>query len=144
MTDSEKYDSLGRKRLAPERYSQAGGWKSKAKHIVWICKHCSRAWNVSSRSSRYDSKCRQCGTRNSILLTTPQTYYQARQRVTKFSEYSHPEDAQFAARKHNHHWMKRRLPKYDSGSFEKASLLNKPQGSIDEKGHHHPKTKEMS
>ncbi|GAG85727.1 unnamed protein product, partial [marine sediment metagenome] len=53
----KKTDSLGRPRLAPERYSQHGG-RSAQKHFVWFCKRCSRAWNVTSKSNRYDSVCR--------------------------------------------------------------------------------------
>ena len=122
--DSKKYDSLGRKRLDPQDYSQSGGWR-KARHIVWTCKVCSRAWNVSSRSSRYDSKCRQCGTRNSILLTTPQTFYKGRKRVTKFRYYSTAEDAEWAARKRNVEWMRRKTKKgYGTITFVKASRLN--------------------
>ncbi len=122
--DPKKYDSLGRKRLDPQDYSQSGGWR-KARHIVWTCKVCSRAWNVSSRSSRYDSKCRQCGTRNSILLTTPQTFYKGRKRVTKFRYYSTAEDAEWAARKRNVEWMRRKTKKgYGTITFVKASRLN--------------------
>ena len=128
MTDKpepKKYDSLGRKRLNPEDYSQSGGWR-RPRHIVWTCKVCSRAWNVSSRSSRYDSKCRQCGTRNSILLTTPKTYYKGRERVTRFQYYSTAEDAEFAARKRNQSWMRKRTKKgYGTDTFVKASELNK-------------------
>lgn len=120
----KKTDSLGRKRLNPEAYSQSGGWRQ-PRHIVWTCKVCSRAWNVSSRSSRYDSKCRQCGTRNSILLTTPQTFYPGRERVTKFTYFSTAEDAEFAARKKNLNWMARKTKKgFGTDTFVKASELN--------------------
>lgn len=123
--EPKDYDSLGRKRLSPEKYSQSGGWR-RPRHIVWICKVCSRAWNVSSRSSRYDSKCRQCGTRNSILLTTPVSYYPGRKRVTQFRYYSTAEDAEFAARKRNQSWMARRTKKgFGTDTFVKASELNK-------------------
>jgi len=118
-------DSLGRKRLNPEKYSQSGGWRQ-PRHIVWTCKVCSRAWNVSSKSSRYDSKCRQCGTRNSILLTQPGSFYPGRKRVTKFRYYSTAEDAEFAARKRNQSWMRRRTKKnYGTDTFVKASDLHK-------------------
>jgi hypothetical protein len=123
--DPEKYDSLGRKRKAPEDYSQSGGWRT-PRHIVWTCKVCSRAWNVSSKSSRYDAKCRQCGTRNTILLTTPKTFYKGRKRVTHFRYYSTPEDAAFHARIRNEQWMRRRTKKgYGTDTFVQASKLNK-------------------
>lgn len=123
--DPKKYDSLGRKRLDPQDYSQSGGWRQ-PRHIVWVCKSCSRAWNVSSKSSRYDSKCRQCGTRNTILLTTPQTYYKGRERVTRFRYFSTPEDAEYHANLHNVNWMRRRTKKgYGTDTFVRASELNK-------------------
>lgn len=121
----KKVDSLGRKRLNPSDYSQSGGWRQ-PRHIVWTCKQCSRAWNVSSKSSRYDSKCRQCGTRNSILLTTPTSYYKGRERVTQFRYFSTPEDAEFYANKQNVNWMRRRTKLgYGTKTFVKASELNK-------------------
>jgi len=140
----KKTDSLGRKRLAPEAYSQAGG-DYYTRHIVWRCKNCSRAWNLTTRSSRYDSKCRQCGTRNSISLVRRRTLANTRGRVTKFEEYSNPEDAEIYARILNLAWMKARTPKYlAQQGFVKANLHKKPTGSIDAQGHHHPKTREMS
>ena len=141
--DPKKVDSLGRKRLSAEKYSQAGGWR-KARHIVWRCKRCKRAWNVSSKSSRYDAKCRQCGVRNTILLTTPSSFYRGRKRVTTFSYFSTPEDAEFEARRINVNWMKNKLPKNERNtSFVKATFIGNPEGTIDSKGHHYPKTKEM-
>lgn len=123
--DPKKYDSLGRKRLNPEEYSQSGGWR-RARHIVWTCKVCSRAWNVSSKSGRYDAKCRQCGTRNTILLTRPETFYKGRKRVTKFRYYSTAEDAAFHARIRNEQWMRRRTKRgYGTDTFVKASKINK-------------------
>jgi hypothetical protein len=123
--DPKKHDSLGRKRLDPMDYSQSGGWRQ-ARHIVWVCKVCSRAWNVSSKSGRYDSKCRQCGTRNTISLTNPQTFYKGRERVTKFSYYSTPEDAAYAANRHNVNWIRRRTKRgYGTSTFVKASDLMK-------------------
>jgi hypothetical protein len=123
--DPKKYDSLGRKRLAPEAYSQHGGWRHE-QHIVWTCKVCSRAWNVTSKSERYDSKCRQCGTRNSILLRRPNSYYIGRKRVTKFRFFPTAEDAQFNARLRNEQWMRRRTKRgYGTDTFVKASDLHK-------------------
>jgi len=140
----KKTDSLGRKRLNPEAYSQSGG-NYYLRHIVWTCKVCSRAWNVTTKSSRYDSKCRQCGTRNSISLVRRRTLSNTRGRVTFFEEFSHAEDAEIRARILNLAWMKRRTPKYlAQEGFVKASEHMKKRGSIDEKGHHHPKTREMS
>lgn len=142
--DAKKTDSLGRKRLPKERYSQDGG-RSGKKYIVWRCKVCSRAWNVTSKSHRYDSFCRQCGTRNTILMTRPTSYYQARPRVTHFSYYPDAETAAFAARKYNSSWMQRKVKlQYRESGFVKASNFDKLQGSIDSGGHHHPKTKEMT
>ena len=116
--EPKKTDSLGRKRLEPEQYSQSGGWR-KPRHIVWTCKVCSRAWNVSSKSSRYDSKCRQCGTRNSILLSTAS-------------------DAEWNAKVRNEQWMRRRTKRgYGTNTFVKASELNKKrntEGSFPESG----------
>ena len=135
--DPKKYDSLGRKRLNPEEYSQSGGWR-RARHIVWTCKVCSRAWNVSSKSSRYDSKCRQCGTRNSILLTRPQSFYKGRKRVTKFRYFSTASDAEWNAKVRNEQWMRRRTKRgYGTNTFVKASELNKKrntEGSFPESG----------
>lgn len=123
--DPKKTDSLGRNRLPPERYSQSGG-SCGAKHIVWTCKVCSRAWNVTSRSYRYDSKCRQCGTRNSILMTRPQSFYPGRKRVTKFSYFPTAEDASWNARLRNEQWMRRRTKKgYGTNTFVTAGELNK-------------------
>lgn len=142
--DPKKTDSLGRKRLSPEKYSQSGGWRQ-PRHIVWTCKVCSRAWNVASKSSRYDAKCRQCGTRNTILMTRPSSYYKSRPRVTHFSYYPDAETAAFEARKYNQRWMQRKVKlQYRESGFVKASNFNKLQGSIDSNGHHHPKTKEMT
>jgi len=121
----KKTDSLGRKRLEPEQYAQHGGWLP-PKHIVWRCKVCSRAWNVSSKSDRYDSKCRQCGTRNSILLRRPNSFYKGRKRVTWFRLFSSSEDAQFYAQKINFNWMRRKTKKgYGTKTFVKASEINK-------------------
>lgn len=123
--EPKKTDSLGRKRLSPERYSQSGGWRQ-PRHIVWTCKVCSRAWNVSSKSSRYDSKCRQCGTRNSILLTRPGSFYPGRKRVTQFRFFSTAEDAAWNAKVRNEQWMRKRTRRgYGTDSFVKASELNK-------------------
>lgn len=142
--DPKKTDSLGRNRLSSERYSQHGG-TVRPKHIVWRCKVCSRHWNVTSKSYRYDSKCRQCGTRNSILLTLPKTYVKSRERVTQFQYFPDAETAEFVARKKNLVWMENRIKnQYRDSSFVKASMFNKLQGSIDSRGHHHPQTKEMS
>ena len=128
--DPKKTDSLGRNRLPSERYSQSGG-NCQAKHIVWTCKKCSRAWNVTSRSYRYDSKCRQCGTRNSILMTRPQSFYPGRKRVTKFQYFPSAEDAAWNAKKRNVNWMKRRTKKgYGKVSFVKASWLNLKRDEI--------------
>ena len=122
--DPKKTDSLGRKRLAPEKYSQSGGWKQ-PQHIVWTCKVCSRAWNVSSRSDRLDTKCRQCGTRNTILLRRPDSFYSGRKRVTKFRFFPTPGDAEWNARKRNVEWMRRRTKKgYGTITFVPASKLN--------------------
>jgi len=140
----KKVDSLGRKRLAPGAYSQEGG-SYYTRHIVWRCKQCSRAWNVTTKSKRYDSKCRQCGTRNSISLVRKKTYSNTRDRITKFEQFTLAEDAAFEARRLNARWMHLRTPLFEAQSgFSRASLFNKPQGSIDNQGHHHPKTKEMS
>ncbi len=123
--DPKKYDPLGRKRLAPEAYAQHGGWRHE-QHIVWTCKVCSRAWNVTSKSERYDSKCRQCGTRNSILLRRPNSFYPGRKRVTKFRYYPSAEEAEFVARRRNEQWMRRRTKKgYGTDTFVKAKDLNK-------------------
>ncbi len=125
IMDKKKTDSLGRKRLPNEDYSQQGGWRQ-PKHIVWTCKVCSRAWNVTSRSDRYDSKCRQCGTRNSILLRRPNSFYPGRKRVTKFRYYPSAEEAEFVARRRNEQWMRRRTKKgYGTDTFVKAKDLNK-------------------
>ena len=140
----KKIDSLGRKRLAPEAYSQDGG-AYYTRHIVWRCKRCSRAWNATTKSKRYDSKCRQCGTRNSISLVRKKTYSNTRDRITKFEQFTLAEDAAFEARRLNARWMHLRTPLFEGQSgFTRATLFNKPQGSIDDQGHHHPKTKEMS
>lgn len=140
----KKIDSLGRNRLAPERYSQSGG-SNRPKHIVWSCKTCSRHWNVTSKSYRYDAKCRTCGTRNTILLTLPGSYYPGRARVTQFQYYPDAQTAAFIARKKNLVWMENRIKKqYRDSSFVRANNFNKIQGSIDSNGHHHPKTKEMT
>jgi len=140
----KKVDSLGRKRLASKAYAQHGG-DYYTRHIVWRCKVCSRAWNATTKSKRYDSKCRQCGTRNSISLVRKRTLSNTRNRITKFEQFTLAEDAAFEARRLNARWMMLRTPKFESpGGFSRASLFNKPQGSIDYQGHHHPKTKEMS
>lgn len=139
--EPQNIDSLGRDRLPSERYSQAGG-SNKPKHIVWRCKVCRRHWNVTSKSYRYDSKCRQCGTRNSILLTLPKTYVKSRRRVTEFEFFPDAETAQFVARKKNLVWMENKVkPQYRSGEFHRASMHNKLQGSVDSRGHVHPKNK---
>jgi len=139
--EPKKIDSLGRDRLPSERYSQGGG-TNKPKHIVWRCKGCSRHWNLTSKSYRYDSKCRQCGIRNTILLTLPKTYVKSRKRVTQFEFFPDAETAEFVARKKNIVWMENRIKKqYRDSSFIKASMFNKLQGSIDSRGHHHPKNK---
>jgi len=140
----KKTDSLGRNRLEKSRYSQSGGL-SKKKFIVYRCKKCFRSWNVASKSHRYDAKCRQCGTRNTILMTLPKTYYKGRSRVTQFEYYPDAETASFMARKRNQLWMQKRIKhQYRDSSFVKASMFNKLSGSIDSNGHHHPLTKEMS
>ena len=143
--DPAKYDSLGRKRKPSQDYSQSGGWKSKPKCFVYQCKACKRRWPVASRSSRYDGKCRTCGVRNTILLTLPKTYYRARKRITQFWYYPTMEEAKFHAIKYNKTWMQKRIkPQYRSGEFHTASMHNKLQGSVDSRGHVHPKTKEIS
>lgn len=140
----KKIDSLGRKRLAPEAYSQEGG-DYYTRHIVWRCKACSKAWNVTTKSRRYDSKCRFCETRNSISLVRRKTLANTRGRKTRFQEFTQAKDAEIHARILNSRWMHLRTPKYETESgFTRATLFNKPQGSIDDQGHHHPKTKEMS
>ncbi len=122
--DPKKTDSLGRNRLPSERYSQHGG-SVRPKHIVWTCKVCSRAWNVTSKSYRYDSKCRQCGTRNTILLTLPKSYIKSRKRITKFSFYPTAEMAQFIAQKRNQNWMRRKTKSgFGTSTFVKGSELN--------------------
>jgi hypothetical protein len=130
--DPKKTDSLGRKRLSPEKYSQSGGWRQ-PRHIVWTCKVCSRAWNVASKSSRYDAKCRQCGTRNTILLTRPGSFYPGRKRITQFLMFSTPGDALFYAQSRNEQWMRRRTKKgFGTNTFVKASELNKKRSSADD------------
>jgi len=100
---------------------------------------------LTTRSKRYDSKCRQCGTRNSISLVRRKTLANTRGRITKFEEFSLPEDAEIRARILNLAWMRARTPKYlAQEGFVKANLHKKPRGSIDSQGHHHPKTKEMT
>jgi len=140
----KKTDSLGRNRLPSERYSQHGG-PLRPKHIVWTCKVCSKAWNIKSKSIRYDAKCRFCETRNTIYLTLPKTYYKGRTRVTQFSYFPDAETAAFEAKRRNLQWMQRKVSaQYRESGFVKATLFNQLQGSIDEHGHHHPKTKEMT
>tara|TARA_R110001583_G_scaffold192142_1_gene358353 strand:+ start:1674 stop:2126 length:453 start_codon:yes stop_codon:yes gene_type:complete len=141
----KKIDSLGRKRREKEAYAQHGGWKKSPKHFVYQCKSCDRRWPVASRSSRYDAKCRTCGVRNTILLTLPKTYYRGRERVTRFSYYPSAEEAKYHAIKWNKVWMENKVKsQYRSGEFHRASIHNKLTGSIDNMGHVHPKTKEMS
>jgi len=140
----KKYDSLGRNRLPSEDYSQHGG-TLRPKHIVWTCKTCSKHWNISSKSLRYDSKCRFCETRNTIYLTQQKTFYKGRTRITQFSYFPDASMAAFEAKRRNLLWMQRRvLAQYRESGFVKATMFNKLQGSIDSHGHHHPKTKEMT
>jgi len=139
----KKYDSLGRNRLPSEDYSQHGGILS-PRFIVWTCKMCSKAWNISSKSLRYDSFCRFCETRNTIYLTQPKTFYKGRTRTTKFQYFPDAQSAAFQAAKMNHGWMQRKVGyQYRESGFVKANMHNKLQGSIDENGHHNPKNKEM-
>jgi len=127
----KKTDSLGRKRLSPEKYSQSGGWRE-PRFIVWTCKVCSRAWNVASKSERLDTKCRQCGTRNTILLRRPGSFYLGRKRITKFTMFSTPGDALFYAQSRNEQWMRRRTKKgFGTNTFVKASELNQKRSSAD-------------
>jgi len=78
-------------------------------------------------------------------LTLPKTYVKSRRRVTQFEFFPDAETAAFVARKKNLVWMENKVkPQYRSGEFHRASIHNKLQGSIDNQGHHHPKTKEMS
>lgn len=78
-------------------------------------------------------------------MTLPKTYYKSRPRVTHFEYFPDAETAEFVARKRNLVWMENRIKlQYRESGFVKASNFNIIQGSIDEKGHHHPKTKEMT
>jgi len=78
-------------------------------------------------------------------MTLPKSYFKSRPRVTYFEYYPDAETAQFVARKRNQVWMENRIKiQYRESGFVKASNFNIIQGSIDEKGHHHPKDKEMT
>lgn len=134
-----KRDSLGRERRPDWAYSQHGG-RSSPKFICWTCKVCSRVWPATSRSDRYDTKCRQCGTRNTIKFTGETgSWIQGRERVTRFLYYPTIQMATRYAIFSNKQWMaRRRKMQYNHQGFSTANMLDKTQGSVDANGLHHP------
>ena len=125
MVEPSTTDSLGRNRLPSKRYSQSGG-RLRPRHIVWTCKVCSRCWNVTSKAYRYDSKCRQCNTRNSILFTGSKgSWNPTRKRVTQFEFFPSAEEAEYSCIVRNRNWMKKKFKKaYRHAGFVTATHHN--------------------